>query len=311
MRFTESWRSVKDGGFAVSYANVKDDPQKLAAVLAFIDYMYSNDGQILMTYGPQSTNGNTNPNGLWYATKQSNVSVSTVADKVADATNYAPAQYTIKDAYKSQYFVYNGEVYTGTAYNGRQIPTMTDENLSVFNGTASHNFTNHARRYLGTCLPVGNKDQGFEYQCTATCGIVGSKIVNIALNNGTIKHPFQTIDSSNYWYTVSPTTLPYDTSVTETLGTGAISLISGLGADTDNIYVNTSKTNSNFILDLMYYGYNTSQKIASSAATSYNIPGSASACVTFHNDTLKLTNLCTYKKEAWDAIILWYNTVSA
>jgi putative aldouronate transport system substrate-binding protein len=310
MRFTESWRSVKDGGFAISYANVKDDPDKLAAALAFIDYMYSNDGQILMTYGPQSTTGNTNSNGLWYATEATGVNISTVADKISDETKYAPAQYSIKDSYKSQYFVYNGKVYTGTAYNGRQIPTMTDENLNVFNKVSSHNFTNHARQLLGTCLPVGNKDQGFEYQCTATCGIVGSKIVNIALNNGTIKHPFQTIDSKNYWYTVVPTTLPYDTTTTETLGAGNLALISGLGSSNDNMYVLTSKTNSNFILDIMYYGYKTSQQITSVTSSTYTIPANAAGCVELNN-TLGLKSLSTYKTDAWESLLTWYEIVTA
>ncbi len=52
MRFTESWRSVKTGGWAISKAGVGDDTNKLNAALKLIDYAYSPEGQILMSYGP-------------------------------------------------------------------------------------------------------------------------------------------------------------------------------------------------------------------------------------------------------------------
>ena len=52
MRFTESWRSVKTDGWAISKAGVANDTNKLHAALAIIDYAYSEKGQILMSYGP-------------------------------------------------------------------------------------------------------------------------------------------------------------------------------------------------------------------------------------------------------------------
>lgn len=52
MRFTESWRSVKTDGWAISKAGVGDDLDKLYAALKLIDYAYSADGMILMSYGP-------------------------------------------------------------------------------------------------------------------------------------------------------------------------------------------------------------------------------------------------------------------
>ena len=54
MRFTESWRSVKTDGWAISKAGVGDDQNKLYAALKLIDYAYSYEGQILMSYGPDS-----------------------------------------------------------------------------------------------------------------------------------------------------------------------------------------------------------------------------------------------------------------
>ena len=54
MRFTESWRSVKTDGWAISKAGVGNDKNKLDAALALIDYAYSEKGQILMSYGPDA-----------------------------------------------------------------------------------------------------------------------------------------------------------------------------------------------------------------------------------------------------------------
>lgn len=52
MRFTESWRSVKTDAWAISKAGVGDDQNKLYAALALFDYAFSEEGQILMSYGP-------------------------------------------------------------------------------------------------------------------------------------------------------------------------------------------------------------------------------------------------------------------
>ena len=54
MRFTESWRSVKTDGWAISKAGVGEDTNKLNAALALIDFAYSEEGQILMSYGPDA-----------------------------------------------------------------------------------------------------------------------------------------------------------------------------------------------------------------------------------------------------------------
>ena len=52
MRFTESWRSVKTDGWGLSAAGIGDNTDKLYAALKLIDYAYSYEGQILMSYGP-------------------------------------------------------------------------------------------------------------------------------------------------------------------------------------------------------------------------------------------------------------------
>ncbi len=54
MRFTESWRSVKTDGWGISKAGVGSDQDKLNACLKLIDFAYSHEGQILMSYGPDA-----------------------------------------------------------------------------------------------------------------------------------------------------------------------------------------------------------------------------------------------------------------
>ena len=53
-RFTESWRSVKTDGWGISKAGVGDSQDKLYACLALIDFAYSREGQILLSYGPST-----------------------------------------------------------------------------------------------------------------------------------------------------------------------------------------------------------------------------------------------------------------
>ncbi len=54
MRFTESWRSVKTDGWGISAAGVEGNQDKLYAALKLIDYAYSEEGTILMSYGPDA-----------------------------------------------------------------------------------------------------------------------------------------------------------------------------------------------------------------------------------------------------------------
>lgn len=264
MRFTESWRAVKNTGFCVPAAAVAGNEKKLNAVLKLIDYLFSNDGQILMTYGAQSTNGNTNPNGWWYATKVTNVNIDTVAEKYAGST-----QYHVKDEYASQYFIYKNEVYTGTSYNGRQIPTITDANRNFYYGKEVNgftqgtgnakvnrrfNYTDYAREYIGACLPIGNKDQGFEFQATSACGLDGAATVATALNNGTVQHLVQDTTGLSPWYRLVPTTFPFDTVAKGILGGPTMTTLTG------TYFLNNSATTVsriNMFIGLAFHGYDT------------------------------------------------------
>ncbi len=52
MRFTESWRSVKTDAWAISVDGIAGDENKLNACLKLIDYAYSYEGKVRMSYGP-------------------------------------------------------------------------------------------------------------------------------------------------------------------------------------------------------------------------------------------------------------------
>jgi hypothetical protein len=325
MRFTESWRSVKNTGFCIPLDAVKGKNDKLSAVLAFVDYLFSNDGQILMSYGPQSTNGDTNPNGWWYATEVTDKSVTDVATLVegSDKTAYAPKQYTIKSEYKSKYFVYNGKVYTGTSYNQRQIPTLTSLSADFYHGkeitvnnekikvstgnlliqSVANNYTNYARYFIGTTLPIGNKDQGFEYQATAACGIAGADTVALALKNGTLKHVKLTLDSNeSAWYLIMPTALPFSTGDRETLKGDLQTVISG------TYFLNTSSVTqiTNIYIDLAYYGFNSDAKICGQETLgNYKDTNTGTKMVTFVGGK-GMTERMTIIRDGWSILNDYY-----
>ncbi len=220
MRFTESWRSTKTGGLTVA-ASVANDENKLNAVLTFIDFLYSNDGQILSTFGAQSTNGNTNPNGFWYGTEVTGVDIDTVATKVG-------GQYVVNAENQSKYFAFNGKLYTGELYKGKMTPKVTTALYESFTGTTGVNekfsargsFTNYARKVMGATLPMGVKDQSFENQLTATKAAEQASKVSVSLANGTIKHP-ELLPTANLWYTVVPTGLPLSTDQSSVINSSA------------------------------------------------------------------------------------------
>ncbi len=97
MRSTESWRSVKTDGWGISAAGVKDNPDKLNAALKLIDYAYSPEGMILMSYGPKAFI-KTNADGSYVTFKFNGQDMPEIADATREElwekasgnyTNYA------------------------------------------------------------------------------------------------------------------------------------------------------------------------------------------------------------------------------
>lgn len=197
-RFTESWRSTKTSGLAVNGA-LKNDEAKRKAALQFIDYLYSEDGQIVSTYGPMAENAE-GKGGFWYNT-------AATEDEVREGN----------------YFRYKGVRYGGSNYKGNTTPTITNNVYNSFKGKpvngwktgdnskvsgAALSFTNYARMLIGSTLPVGVKDQSFENQLTSEMGQRGAGRVGVALAKGVVKGMTLNMDASNYWYTAVPTGLP-------------------------------------------------------------------------------------------------------
>ncbi len=233
MRFTESWRSTKTGGLAVA-ANVKNDQNKLNAVLTFIDYLYSNDGQILTTFGKQSTNGDTNPNGTWYGNEVTGVDIATVAHKEG-------GQYVVNDDKKGEYFTFKDKLYTGEKYKGKMTPKITSELFASFTNKDATDkvqklakkfgsFTDYARRVLGATLPMGVKDQSLENQLTATDASKAASRVSVSLANGTIKH-VELKPTDNPWYTCVPSSLPLTTTESNVINAASQKAIKEITGD--------------------------------------------------------------------------------
>lgn len=170
-RFTESWRSVKTDGWAITAAGAGADTNKLNAALTLIDFAFSIQGQITMSYGPDT----------FIKTKDATVEVKTW-DDVA-----------------KKYETFN--------FNGKQMPVVSDECFASCQELTGGNYTNYARRYLGSTLNGFPKSQAFEYQMTSEVGKKGSAVLAAAIAAGVIKHPELAV-ASNMWYTSVPTVFP-------------------------------------------------------------------------------------------------------
>lgn len=348
MRFTESWRAVKNTGVCIPKASIKSKDQ-LSAILTFIDYLYSNDGQIVGSYGNQAS-GKDKADGYWYGNPvNATIAGVTVTDGVASdlaALKQAGVidtndgkQYFIVDSEKkpenaenyARYFMYGNKIYTGTPYKNRQIPTMTDNNKAFFLGNEvagsgkmdtkneigykknhATKYTDYARGIVGAALPIGNKDQGFEYQCTAQCAIDGSNVVATALTNTTIKHVTQVVDKNNWWYTEAPTTLPVTNAQSADIKTQLF--LDGNGKTTVGLFNATSSAGvSNVYVDIAFWGYDTAKKIGTNGATSgaYDMQANAQALLTYIKGLNNggLDTRIGYYSSAWLALRALYKTI--
>ncbi len=176
MRFTESWRSVKTDAWAISKAGVSNadgslNTDKLNAALKLIDFAFSVQGQITMSYGSDA----------FIKVKDASVVVETWEDVA------------------KKYETFN--------FNGQEMPVVSDAMYQDLQDRAGGNYTNYARYYLGSTLNGFPKSQAFEYQCTHEIGKKGAAKVSAAIALGTVKHPVLGI-ADNMWYTSIPTTFP-------------------------------------------------------------------------------------------------------
>ena len=197
-RFTESWRSVKTDGWAISLEGIGNDEEKLNAALKLIDYAYSKEGQILMSYGPDAF---------------------------------------IKHDANGNMVMFN--------FNGQEWPVIADATYEELWDKASGNYTNYARKYLGSTLSFA-KSQSFEYQCTQLVGKEGAGNISTAIGFGIIKHPELAL-TENPWWTSVPTVLPHTKTEND-----QISTYTELGSKGE---FSSSKGNDNLLLKLICNGY--------------------------------------------------------
>ena len=181
MRFTESWRSAKTEGWALTVAGCAADTNKLHAALTLIDYAFSVQGQITMSYGPDE----------FIKVKDASVEVKTW-DDVA-------------------------KKYETFDFNGQQMPVVADATFAECQKLTGGNYTNYARQYLGSTLNGFPKSQAFEYQMTHAIGKKGAAIMSAAISKGILKHPLLTVNTANMWYTQVPTVFPTTAEQTNTL----------------------------------------------------------------------------------------------
>ncbi len=234
MRFTESWRSVKTDGWGISKAGVGDDQDKLYACLKLIDYAYSPEGQILMSYGPDA-------------------------------------------------FIKPGETFN---FNGKEMPVIADATFEELWSKANGNYTNYARRYLGSTLSFV-KSQAFEFQCTHEIGKEGAGYISRAIALGTIKHPELAI-TENPWYTIVPTTLPNTKQEND-----MINSYTDLGDDK----FSSSKNGRNILVDIIVGGY-TEEGMSDAASAASVVANNYSG-----KQYLQLLN------DAWQRALNFYDTI--
>ena len=227
------WLSAKDSSAEHRPASKRNsapdfNEEKLKAAIQLVDFLYSDDGQIVSTFGPMASDAE-GTGGFWYN------DIATSADVAA-----------------GEYFTYKGVKYAGTYYKGNYTPTITDNLYKSFKGLPVHgwkladnktasggtlSFTTYARTLIGSTLPVGVKDQSFENQLTSKMGQVGAGKVGTGLALGTIKGMTLDIKADTYWYTVVPTSLPVSsdkvTNVLEAASQSHLKKITGTGSGKD------------------------------------------------------------------------------
>lgn len=241
MRFTESWRSVKTNGWGIPATCTGD---QLKAALRMFDYVYSDEGQILMSYGP--------------------------------------------DAWRSGQTI---------DYKGEQVPEISEAAWDELWNLASGNFTNYARQYIGSTLPIGYvKDQGFEYQCTTENGKAGALKVSQAIAKGVVKHVSPEI-SDNLFYTMVPTVLPLTKA-----NDAQLAEITFIG--TNGVYSKTKDKGSNIFLDTIKYGLGSDQTLSGTHID--KMPASVEAYMGIYNDKVSVTYI-KIQQNAWKKLKAYYD----
>jgi putative aldouronate transport system substrate-binding protein len=182
-------------------------------------------------------------------------------------------------------------------YKGQEIPELSEAALDELWDLAGGNYTNYARMYLGSTLPIGFvKDQGMEYQCTTEGGKVGAAKVSAAIAAGTIKHVTPDI-TDNLFYTMVPTVLP-TTATQDTILAGYAAL------GTDGLYSRTSKK-YNVYIEVIKNGFGSDVALNNTLVTT--MPETAADLIQTYTFDLGGSAYILIQQSAWDKIYNFYN----
>ena len=173
------------------------------------------------------------------------------------------------------------------------MPVISDGCKADLKEKAKGNYTNFARRYLGSTLNGFPKSQAFEYQCTSETGQKGSAVLAAAIGAGIIKHPLLAVNTDNMWYTSVPTTLP--TSDQQS------TLLKSYTSLTDNF--KTSRNTKNVFFQILKGGY------AKSDGDAPVGPTTAAEFATFVATEWSGNAYLGVRNAQWNALYEYYQTL--
>ena len=140
MRFTESWRSVKTDGWAISVSGINGDENKLNAALKLIDYAYSEAGQILMSYGPDAFI-KTNDDGSYVTFNFNGKEMPVIADATfAELWEKASGNYT---NYARQYLGSTLSFLKSQAFEVQCTATAGKEGATIISNAIAYGVIKH------------------------------------------------------------------------------------------------------------------------------------------------------------------------
>ena len=199
--------------------------------------------------------------------------------------SYGPDEF-IKTKADGSYVTFN--------FNGKQMPVIADATYEELWTLASGNYTNYARKYLGSTLSFA-KSQAFEYQCTHDVGKEGAGKISTAIGLGVIKHPELAI-TENPWWTSVPTVLPNTKDEN--------SKLNELAELTSNGTFSQSKNKYNILIDLICYGY---------AGVTYEggigdsaVAAAAKVAAKVSDGGMGGETYLVYKNDAWERLLEYY-----
>jgi len=185
-------------------------------------------------------------------------------------------------------------------YKGKQIPELSPAALEELWGLAGGNYTNYARMYLGSTLPVGFvKDQGMEYQCTTEGGKNGAAIVSTAIAENVIKHVTPFI-SGNLFYAMVPTILP-STAEQDLL----LSNYAGITGST-SIYTRESSGKFNIFVEVIKNGFGSGAALENTFITT--MPASAADMISQFG-SIGGQAYIVVKQSAWGKLEAYYERI--